>query len=280
MPIIRSDRGRLTSGRENFLWLVADKCLRIVAGVAVGMLVTRYLGPESFGLLAYATSVVVLLLPMAELGIEAVMRRKLITAPEDTAQLLGTAWRLRLAAGISLNAALATWLAVFPSGVDETRLILITGLTLLQPAGSTAESWLQANLLARRATIASWLALAAGAVARLHLVSIGAGLVSFAWVAVGEGALNCLLVWTVARKAGLPKLPSGAGLVPWRELMAESWPLLLAGLTVSLYMRIDLVMLRQMTGVHAAGSMLPPCGSANSGISCLARSPPASCRAC
>jgi PST family polysaccharide transporter len=84
-------------------------------------------------------------------------------------------------------------------------------------------------------------------------VQIDAELIAFAWVAVGEGAFNCLLIWLAARAAGLPRREPGTMLASWRELLAESWPLLLAGLTVSLYMRIDMVMLRHLSGDHAAG---------------------------
>ena len=65
MDMTNPDEGRLTRAQGNFLWLISDKCLRLVAGLIVSMLVARYLGPGRFGLLAYATSVVALLLPLA-----------------------------------------------------------------------------------------------------------------------------------------------------------------------------------------------------------------------
>ncbi len=54
MAITSPRAGRLSQGQENFFWLVADKLVRLVAGVFVGMLVARYLGPGQFGLFAYA----------------------------------------------------------------------------------------------------------------------------------------------------------------------------------------------------------------------------------
>lgn len=249
----KPDGWRPTREQENFLWLVADKFLRLFAGVVVNMLVARYLGPGRFGLLVYATAVVALLLPLAELGVEAVVRRKLITLPAEAARWIGLVWRMRLGVGMLLNLALLAWLAVSREDTGASRLIVILAIMLLQPAGMTADLWLQANLMAKRATVASWIALAGGALARLYLVWTGADLTAFAWVAVGEGALNCLLVTIAARQAGMPRLERATPLAPWRELLAQSWPLLLSGLTVSLYMRIDMVMLRQMSGDRAAG---------------------------
>jgi PST family polysaccharide transporter len=245
--------GNLSSGRENFVWLVGDKCLRLVAGVCVSLIVARHLGPGRFGLLAYATSLVSLLLPLAELGVDLVVRRRLILAPDDAGRLLALVWRARLVAGFLMVALLLCWLLLFSSHSAESPLILILAITLLYPAGMTADLWLQANLLARRATLASWIALALGAAVRLQLVWLGAPLTAFAWAAVGEGALNCLLIWVAARRAGLPaRVPSTASPL-LRELLIESWPMLLSGLTVTLYMRIDMVMLRHLAGENATG---------------------------
>ena len=115
---------------------------------------------------------------------EAVVRRKLITAPGEAARWIGLVWRVRLAVGVFLNLALLAWLAVFRDEMGATGLIMILALGLLQPAGMTADMWMQANLQARRATMASWMALIAGALGRLYLVRAEADLTAFAWVAL------------------------------------------------------------------------------------------------
>jgi len=253
MAIKSLEARRLTQGQENFLWLMTDKLVRLIAAVLVGLLVARYLGPSRFGLFVYAGSVVALLMPVAELGVDAVVRRKLIAAPEEAARWLGLVWRLRFGMGALLVFGLGLWLALVHGEEEATTLILILSLSLLQPAGMTADLWLQANLRAKRATVASWVALIAGALARLWLVSMEAGLTAFAWVSVGEGMLNGFLVWIAARQAGLPRLAPGVTPAFARALIGQSWLLLLSGLTVMLYMRIDLVMVRHMMGDTSAG---------------------------
>lgn len=247
------DGGHQASGRENFLWLVGDKSLRLVTGMLVGLVVARYLGPGRFGLLAYATSFVALMLPLADLGVDIVVRRRLIVAPAEAGRWLALVWRARLGAGLLLIVLLLFWLWLGAHESADAPLVLILAVTLLQPAGMTADLWLQANLMARRATLAAWGALAVGAAIRLQLVGMNAPLSAFAWTAVVEGALNCLLVWWAARRAGMPKRAPGVALAPVLDLLAESWPMLLAGLTVALYMRIDLIMLRHLAGEQATG---------------------------
>ncbi len=255
-PKFISKAFRLSIETANFGWLVTDKLIRLAAGLFVSMLVARYLGPSRFGLLAYASSVIALLVPLAELGVDAVVRRKLLSAPADAGLWIGVVWRARLSIGIGLYAALFCWLAIFRGEVGATELVLILGLGLLQPAGMTADIWLQANLKARLAVVVSWIALGSGALVRIYLVNRASDLTAFAWVAVGEGAVNCLLTWFVAKRAGLPKLARAHRnlFATARLLIAEAWPLLLAGLTITLYMRIDMVMLRQLAGDHQTGT--------------------------
>ncbi len=193
-------------------------------------------------------------MPVAELGVDAVVRRKLVTAPEDAARWLSLVWWLRLGVGVVLVLVLGLWLSFASGGGEEAALVLILSLGLLQPAGMTADLWLQANLRAKRATVVTWISLSLGALARLWLVSNSAGLVAFARVSVVEGLLNSLLIWISARRAGLSRLAHGFDLSFTRELMGASWPLLLSALTAMLYMRIDVVMLRDLVGDSAAGT--------------------------
>lgn len=244
---------RVTLTQENFLWLAADKVIRLLTGLIVGLLVARYLEPAGFGRLAYATAAVALLMPLAELGLDALVRRKLIDAPAEAAHWLGVVWRLRLGAGLALYLLLMMWIALGPQDGLDGQLMLILGLGLMQPAGMAPELWLQSNLKARRAVVMSWTALSGGAGLRLALIWNGAGLTAFAWAGIAEGFGACLLSWWAGRLCGMPRLEWGRFWPKDFRLLAESWPLLLAGVTVMLYMRIDMIMLRNMTDERTVG---------------------------
>lgn len=53
---------------KNTSWLFAEKVLRLVAGLFVGVWIARYLGPEQFGLLSYSQAFVALFSVIATLG--------------------------------------------------------------------------------------------------------------------------------------------------------------------------------------------------------------------
>lgn len=62
----------------NTSWLFAEKILRMVVGLFVGVWVARYLGPERFGLLSYAQSFVGLFSAFATLGLDEIVVRELV----------------------------------------------------------------------------------------------------------------------------------------------------------------------------------------------------------
>ena len=43
---------------ENFNWLLFEKILRVVVGLFIGLWVARYLGPDNFGILSYALTII------------------------------------------------------------------------------------------------------------------------------------------------------------------------------------------------------------------------------
>ena len=63
---------------KNTSWLFAEKILRMVVGLLVGVWVARYLGPEQFGLLSYALSFVGLFSIVATFGLDEIVVRELV----------------------------------------------------------------------------------------------------------------------------------------------------------------------------------------------------------
>ena len=61
---------------HNSGWLMFDKLVRMLLGLVVGAWVARYLGPESFGELAYVLAYVAFFQAIANLGIDGIIVRE------------------------------------------------------------------------------------------------------------------------------------------------------------------------------------------------------------
>ncbi|MDB6128745.1 MAG: polysaccharide biosynthesis protein [Verrucomicrobia bacterium] len=239
---------------HNFGWLVVEKLVRLVLGVGVGFWVARYLGPVGFGSLGYCAALVALVGILPELGLDPVLKRDLLQAPAKTAELLVSAFVLRLSAGVlAYGLVLVVVLGRWGLSEEESRLLAILGLLLFQPAWFTIDLWLQVHLRAKLSIGMLLIALVICSAWRIQLILRGASVAAFAWVITAEMFLGALGITIAAYRAGL-RLPTlRPQLALMRRLVRESWPLLFAGVAVVVYMKIDVVMLKQMMGPEAAG---------------------------
>lgn len=237
----------------NLGWLAAERAVRLVLNVGVGFWVARYLGPVRFGALSYAMAVVGIAALLAELGLDGVVRRELIQQSENSGPLIATAWRLRLVGGA------IAWSLLVVSGLSgwaserEQALFAVLGLTLFQPSLLVVDLWFQATLRAKYSVLAQLVALAVGAGVRVALIAMDAPLVGFAWAAVVELAVASVLMLMLARRQGLAWRIVDFDGAKARRLLREAWPLMLSGLAVIVYLRVDAVMLRALSGEAAVG---------------------------
>jgi PST family polysaccharide transporter len=238
----------------NLGWLVAERGVRLVLSLAVGILVVRHLGPVRMGALSYCLALVMLLGCVPALGLDAPLKRDVLRFPGRTVELIASALLLRLgAAALAYAGIVAAVLTRTGLEGEEPRLLAVTGLLLFQPALWVSELWMQAQLQARRVVAVQLGALAAASAGRVGLILTDAGVTAFAWVLAFEMALGAAGMFFAARRAGLRIEFGAARRATMRRLLDEAWPLLFASLAIGIYMKIDEVMLRHLAGTAAVG---------------------------
>lgn len=238
---------------ENSGWLIFDKFVRMLLGLAVSVWVARYLGPAQFGELAYALAYIALFQAVATLGLDGIVVRDIARDKSAAGTVLGTAFSLRLAAGI------LCWLSAVGSmalinGLDSRSVMLVAlaGGALVFQAADTVDLWFQSQSQSRRTVLPKLAA---------YLVSNG---IKVALI-LGQAPL-----WGFAVVMALEALLAALGLIisyfsyPCREhwksvslmahqLLAEGWPFMLSGVSIMIYMRIDQIMIREILGERELG---------------------------
>ena len=86
---------------HNIGWLFFDKILRMGVGFFVGVWIVRYLGPEQFGLLSFATAFVGLFGAFATLGLQGIVVRDIVRNPDCAPETLGTSAFLQFIGGVA-----------------------------------------------------------------------------------------------------------------------------------------------------------------------------------
>ena len=249
-----SGRHELQSVLGNSGWLFADKALRMGGGLLMMVFIARYLGPAGFGQLSYALAFVALFGAITTMGLDGLVVRELVRAPQQTDEILGSALGLRLIGStVSVLAAILAVRLLRPADVQEQMLVAIIAVGMLFQVVDIVDLWFQSRVASRFTVMARNAAFLAMLLVRVALILTRADVAAFAWAASAELALAAAaLAWSFHRQ-GRTWAALRPRLTRMRALFAESWWLLVAGLAVLVYMRIDQVMLAAFLGEREVG---------------------------
>lgn len=228
---------------RNTSWLFVDRVVRLGAVLVTGIFVTRYLGPELFGELSYASALVGIFFALTSMGLDDILIRDLVRRPGRRDQLMGTALVIKLGGAVILFA--TVMILALAKGLDTTKLtmvLLIACAEFLKPF-AVVEQYLYSQVKGRTAALVNMVTVTLASLFRLGLVVAGAPLVWFASAYVVEMAIGV---------AGFLLAYRGIGLA-WRDwrydkrtalyLLGQSWPLVIFGLALYVQAKVDQVMI-------------------------------------
>jgi len=239
---------------KNSFWLMTEQGLRVVSGVIVAALIARYLGPDQFGLINYALSIIAFLSGGVVLGLDTIVIRELTVTPTGRRRILGSALILRIVAGVvAMVAAPLIVMLLQPGASLAILLTAIMGLTLPLQAIDTLELPFHSALKSRTAVAGRSLGVVGTLVFRVALLVGGADLVWFAAAFLVEKPLGAIVLLRRLRAAGERvrdwRFDGGVA----RALLQQGWPLMVSGLVVMIYMRSDQILITGMLGAAANG---------------------------
>lgn len=133
----------------NTSWLFAEKILRMVVGILVGVWVARYLGPERYGLLSYAQSFVGLFSVVATLGLDSILVRELVKDEGKRAVLLGTAFRLKLLGAGAVMLLLAAAVQLTSNDGYTNALIFIVASAIIFQSFNVIDLYFQSKVFCK-----------------------------------------------------------------------------------------------------------------------------------
>lgn len=239
---------------NNVGWLFADRILRMGVGVIITAWLARYLGPQQFGVLNFAIAFVSLFTTLAALGLDQIVVRNIVRDPACKTETLGTTQALKAASGIiGYFLALGTIFILRPDDFLTRLLVAIISGSLVFESLNTIDFWFQAQVRSKYTVWAKNTAFVIMTLVRISLIYTQAPLIAFAWAALGESALGAIGL-------AIAYSSSGENLREWRvntararNLLKDSWPLILSNLAIMVYLRIDQIMLGQLASDASVG---------------------------
>ncbi|MEY8768503.1 flippase [Francisella philomiragia] len=235
-------------------WLFIGNISRMLAALVVGIWVARYLGPEKFGILNYASSFVALFSVLTTLGLDGIVVRELVKDPSKSNNILGTAFGLKLLGFFALLIILLGVLYFAEQSLYIKSIIFVVALSTMMQSFNVFDFYFQSQVKSKFVALANLISLVISSITKIILILCGAELIYFAAVVVLDSFTLSLgfIYFYQSKKFGNIK--------NWRfkfavakSLLRDSWPLILSGLAISIYMNIDQVMINHMLGSQEVG---------------------------
>jgi O-antigen/teichoic acid export membrane protein len=239
---------------SNATWLFTDKLLRMGVGLFVGVWVARYLGPDDFGLLSFAIAFVSIFGALSTLGLPGIIVRDIVSDSKSSLEILGSGFMLQVVGGIIAFSLLLILISIFrPHDRSAISIVAVIGLTLLFKGSESIKSWFESQVQSKYAVWAENAVFVAIAATKIGLILLGTPLLTFAWITFLEGLVTAVSLFVMYEWVG-------GSVKAWRfssarakTLLKHGWPLILSGIAVMIYMRIDQIMLGQMLNDKAVG---------------------------
>ncbi len=256
-PFIRErleGRTSLQNILANTGWLFADRILRMVVGLFVGVWIARYMGPEQFGVYNYALVFVGMFSALSNLGLDGIVVRNVIRDPARMDTILGTAFFLKFVGGIiTLIVSVGAIVALRPGDSVAGWLVGITAVGAIFQAFDTIDFWFQSQVKSKYTVYARTGAFLIITMAKIVLILTRSPLIAFACAGLAEIVVGSVGQIFTYRFHGYTLNKWRMSLPYAKELLADSWPLICSCLAVGIFMKIDQVMLREMAGSESAG---------------------------
>jgi len=240
---------------NNSIWLLFDRIIRMSVGLLISVWVARYLGSEQFGQMNYAIAFVGLFGSITSIGFNGVVVRDIVRDQQSARATVSTAFILQVIASIvAMMLSIITISILKPNDQLTFYLVIILSLSLIFKATDAIRYWFEAHVQSRYVVWIENGVFVLITLFRIILILTKSPLITFIWINFIEMFLVSigLMLFYISRDGTLSILFQ-ASIRRAKTLLKESWPLLLGGIAISIYMRVDMVMLEEMSNSHEVG---------------------------
>ena len=237
----------------NAFWLFIEQILQAITGLLVGVWVARYLGPTNFGLFNYSLAFVALFKGIAKLGLDGILIRDLVREPEKASIYLGTAFWLKLFAGI-FSICIILLATLLTKNDPKTNLyIFIISLGIILQSLEVIDFYFQSKVLLKVISKCKIFQNILSSIIKIILIIVNAELFWFVLTILIDIfilSISYLFLYNYHRN---PTFYKYFEIDLAKRLLKDSWPLILTSIAITIYMRIDQVMLKNLLGDKEVG---------------------------
>lgn len=237
---------------RNISWIVGCRVVQAVISLIISMLTARYLGPGNYGLINYAASVVALVTPLMQLGINNVLVHELVEHKNEEGKIVGTALTMTFASALLCVLGVISFAMIANHGEKDIILVCaLYSLLLVAQSVEITQYWFQAHYLAKYTAVTTLVAFGLVSIYRVVLLVMG---MSVYWFAVSQAIdyfLIAVVLLVIYHKLGGQKLCFSFQTA--KELFRVSRHYIISGMMVTIFAQTDKIMLKLMIDNEATG---------------------------
>lgn len=242
------------------IWLFGEKIGKVLFTFVVITLIARYLGPEMFGEFNYAQAFVTLFVAFASLGMDNVIIRDLVKNPDAKLEIIITSFVMKVVASIITFIFSNLLVFIFIESTLIQGLIFIFSFSYLINSLNVVELYFQSQAIVKIPVSSKLISMFT--IATLNLILIfyyEASIELFAITLTLESLIIYSLMFifylSLKKKKKIvgSEIKNNFSVSRSRKLLSDSWPLILSSLSIVVYMKIDQIMIGNISGSYELG---------------------------
>lgn len=239
---------------RNTSWLFGEKILQMVVGLFVGIWVARYLGPEQFGLFSYALAFISMFGFFVTLGMDGGYIVKELKSDKNSKEVLATSLFLKFIGSILAIAFISIIVRFIEDDNLTITLVTLASFTYIFKVFSVFDLYFQSKVLSKYVVYSNLTALIVVSIIKVYLIINNFPLEAFIYASLVEVAVASFLYILFYLKnsevLGVFKVDFKYA----KNILKNTWPIMISAFLISVYMQIDIVMIKNMLGDSEAGN--------------------------
>ncbi|NLK93452.1 MAG: flippase [Bacteroidales bacterium] len=237
---------------KNSMWIISCKVAQSVLAVIINMLTARYLGPSNYGLINYAASIVAFVIPIMQLGLNAILVQEIINKPEKEGETLGTSLVMSLISAFLCIIGVLLFSLIANAGETETIIVcFLYSILLIFSALELTQYWFQAKLMSKYVSLTMLLAYILVSGYKIFLLATGKNIYWFAISNALDYAIISVVLLIIYKKISKNKL--SFSLTTAKSLFNKGKYYIVSSMMVTIFAQTARIMLKFMISNEAVG---------------------------
>lgn len=230
---------------NNSIWLMIERIFSMALNLFIISSLARIYGPEEYGLFNYALSFVILFTSISTLGLETISVKRIIDNRADEGIILKTSLFLRLLSSLVMIAVSYLLMNVLnPDDSFVLTLVVVLAFSYVFKSLDVIDYWVQANHLAKYSSKIKMVSSIVIGILKLLVIYNELPIVFFATVYSLESFVIGVALFILYKYKG------NCTYTKWKidlsygaSVLKQSWPMIINGLMVAIYSKIDQIMI-------------------------------------